>query len=317
MSFIAQPPSPTWPSLKGAGVFLRRVLRYFWQPLVPFEELPRLAGDFPETEFRLEEGTALLEVCEGIFDSAEERRGQLEQKAQWTFTAVGLVTPSLASIFVFALNDSTFTSSSRAPPITLLSLSAAFMLLSYVSAARALWVRGREVLQLGSVIDMQTGEFLAYKAAERARGLLYCAAMNTAYNDHIAQFVRGAQVLAATAIILFTAGAVSTTFRPGPVRPLVVRIDANVGWRPSQVDMISLADALGSLATAITAQQQTLAQVIAVTTSAAPVKVPTSEWSSHRGPSGRRWPVPIVEARRAKPHGRALQFGDDTLICLC
>ena len=274
MSFIAQPPSPTWPSFKGGAVFLRRVLRYFWQPLVPFEGQAHLAGDFPKTEFRPEEADAYLEVCEGIFDSAEERRGQLEQKAQWTFTAVGLVTPSLASIFVFALNDPTFTPTSRALPITLLSLSAAVMLLSYVSAARALWVRGREVLQLRSVIDMQTGEFLAFQAAERARGLLYCASMNTAYNDHIAQFVRGAQVLAATSIILFTAGAVSTTFRPGPVRPLVVRIDANVDWRPSQISMISFAEALDSLARAITAQQQVIAQVVAATTSAAPVIAP-------------------------------------------
>ena len=247
MKFAATPPAPVWPTLKGASVFVRRGARYFWQPLVPFGATATEPADFPTDRLDEDEEENCVEFCQMVFDAAEDRRGQLEQKAQWTFAAIGLITPSLASIFAFVLNDPAFSKAERVVPLLILSLSSVIMLLSYVSAARALWVRGREVLYLEAVIDPLSGAFKAYNAAERARGFLYCASMNTAYNDHVAQFVRGAQMLAALSIILFSAGAVSTAFRSGRGMPASVRIDARPLLPVVEPELARLRDAVGAL----------------------------------------------------------------------
>jgi hypothetical protein len=264
MSFIAIPPAPAWPTLNSGRTFAIKVARYFWQPLVPFDAAATPPAEFPTESVEKEDEEDCVKFCQAIFDAAEERRGQLEQKAQWTFTAIGLIAPSLASIFVFALNDPTFTRVERAFPIIFLSLSAILMLLSYVSAARALWVRGREVLYLGAVIDLESGAFKPYSAAERARGFLYCASMNTAYNDHVAQFVRGAQVLAAVSIILFSAGAVSTTARSGRGKTAVVGIDVTHVPQQAAVDLAPLRDALNTITLAIGAEQQASTDAAAI-----------------------------------------------------
>jgi len=45
--------------------------------------------------------------------------------------------------------------------------------------------------------------------------LLYCAAMNEAMNDHIAQFVKGTHILTAAAVIALVVAAIPTSY----VRP--------------------------------------------------------------------------------------------------
>jgi hypothetical protein len=81
-------------------------------------------------------------------------------------------------------------------------------------------IRRREILHLGAVVEGKKGCFRKYDKALHAQGLLYCATMNTATNDHIAQFVKGAHVLMAFAVITFASGAVATglqlTTRPAP-----------------------------------------------------------------------------------------------------
>jgi septal ring factor EnvC (AmiA/AmiB activator) len=57
------------------------------------------------------------------------------------------------------------------------------------------------------VID-DAGQFREYSKALHARGLLYCAAMNQAMNDHLAQFVKGAHLLTAAAIVALAIAAV-------------------------------------------------------------------------------------------------------------
>ena len=56
----------------------------------------------------------------------------------------------------------------------------------------------------------------------RARGLLYCASMNTAINDHIAQFVKGAHMLTAAAVVALLMAAIPTSimFLRTPASPV-------------------------------------------------------------------------------------------------
>jgi hypothetical protein len=56
------------------------------------------------------------------------------------------------------------------------------------------------------------GEFRSYDEAFHAKGLLHCASMNTAMNDHLAQFVRGAHSMTAIAILLVILAALPTSF---------------------------------------------------------------------------------------------------------
>ena len=48
--------------------------------------------------------------------------------------------------------------------------------------------------------------FEVTKIEFHAKGLLHCATMNAAVNDHIAQFVKGAYTLLAVAVIGFALG---------------------------------------------------------------------------------------------------------------
>ena len=144
-----------------------------------------------------------------IFDQAEERRVNLEQKAQSTFGLMVFLVPLLASLFVFIISRGT-TSSTLIVTLVLVSVSAVFLLLGFISAVRAVAVKESETLFLDSVLT-EDGQFRKYSEAFRARGLLYCASMNTATNDHIAQFVKGAHILTAVAVLVLLVAAVPTS----------------------------------------------------------------------------------------------------------
>jgi hypothetical protein len=92
----------------------------------------------------------------------------------------------------------------------LVGLSAVCLLLGFISAIRAVGVKENQTLFLDSVLT-EDGQFRKYSEAFRARGLLYCASMNTAMNDHIAQFVKGAHILTAIAVLVLLAAAIPTS----------------------------------------------------------------------------------------------------------
>lgn len=69
------------------------------------------------------------------------------------------------------------------------------MILSLISIIRAVSVQIRESLFIDAVIDTDKETFRTYDRQFHARGLLYCASVNSAMNAHIGQFVRGAHIL--------------------------------------------------------------------------------------------------------------------------
>ena len=194
------------------------------QPLIPYKSRPDEPKTLPEKTAKPSDEQ--IAQCQAIFDQAEARRATIEQKAQWTFTIITFLFPSLASVLVLLPRDPSFRGMGQGV-LLLLSISACSLLLSFVSALRALAIRGREDLYIGAVIDDETGKFRKYDKIRHAQGLLYCANMNTATNDHIAQFVRGAHVLVAFAVVAFALGAVAATMQLAgrttpPVRAEVV-----------------------------------------------------------------------------------------------
>jgi hypothetical protein len=209
--FIAEPPLPVHRgSLKN---FFRQMLLRFrlivWQIVVPFNSQPEKIDSLPEPTAEVTD--AHVEQCQWIFDQAEERRVHLEQKAQSTFGLMVFLVPLLASLFVFIISRATTSGTAiRTVTIGLLVVSVVLLLLGFISAVRAVSVKAIETLFLQSVID-EAGQFREYKKAFHARGLLYCAAMNEAMNDHLAQFVKGAHILTAAAVLALVVAAVPTS----------------------------------------------------------------------------------------------------------
>jgi hypothetical protein len=120
--------------------------------------------------------------------------------------------PLLASLFVFVISKSPASHPAlREFGIGLLAISGILLFLGFTAAVRAISVKTLETLFVHSVID-ETGKFREYKKEFHARGLPYCAAMNEAMNDHIAQFVKGTHILTAAAVIALVVAAIPTSY---------------------------------------------------------------------------------------------------------
>ena len=224
--FIAKPPQPVrWGSLSKHLVrMFRRIGFIVWQIVVPFNSRPEEIEPFPELDPSFSADEKHVEQCQWIFDQAEERRGHLEEKAQSTFGLMVFLVPLLASLFVFIISRGT-TSRTLTFTLILVGISGVCLLLGFISAVRAVAVKESETLFLSSVLT-DDGQFRKYSDAFRARGLLYCASMNTATNDHIAQFVKGAHILTAAAVLVLLAAALPTSlvFLRLPSSPIQAQI---------------------------------------------------------------------------------------------
>ena len=254
-------PSSVYNLVKAAMNTACEFIDIILQPFIPYESGPRDPAPLPENAGEATEEQ--LAQCQAIFDQSEARRAHIEQKAQWAFTVIAFLLPSLASVLVFLIRDPALQAANRTPSLVLLSVSACLLLLSFVSALRALAIRGSQILHLGAIIDGENGNFRNYDRAFHAQGLLYCATMNTATNDHIAQFVKGAHVLVAFAVVTFASGAVATglqlTARPAP--PIRAEVVGTVSLSPTDLsglhsDIREVAAALATLATATSKESQ-------------------------------------------------------------
>lgn len=248
--FTARPPLPVW---QGSGGGFRKhvrrmflsVMRIFWQAIIPFNRRPEEPQTLPDSADELDE--TQVAQCQSIFDQAESRRTHLEQKAQWTFALIVFLVPLLAAIFVFLLRDTTANTVSRTLAIAFLSVSAGLLLLGFISAVRAVSVQAREMLFLTAIVDPKDGQFRKYSRSFHARGLLYCAAMNTAMNDHIAQFVKGAHILTAAAVIVLLAAAIPAGIAFTDHRSPAIRAEIVGPVSLSSPDLTALRDDIASL----------------------------------------------------------------------
>lgn len=210
--FFADPPKAIgWRAIPGhLRLSIKRLLVQVWQIVVFFEPEPKEIEPFPESDPSVQVGEPTVKQCQWIFDQAEQRRNHLEQKAQSTFSVMVFLVPVLTSAFVF-MTSKINGGFLRNLTIALVGLSGLFILLAFVATIRAVSVKSNQMLSLPSVLH-PSGKFRAYNESFHAKGLLYCASMNTATNDHLAQFVRGAHSMTAIAVLLVILAAVPTSF---------------------------------------------------------------------------------------------------------
>lgn len=194
----------------------------FEQVFTQYQEQPDNPADFPEETN--EPDDKQLEQCQLIFKQSEERRLHIEQKAQSLFSLIIFMAPALGSMFVFIYKDSPPIGTTGWIIIILIFMSFVLLALGFISVMRAISVKAHEILFIESVVDKKSGKFKEYSKAYHAQGLLYCASINTAINDHIAQFTKGAQVLMIFAAILsliasILAGIAHSNRPPSAVKP--------------------------------------------------------------------------------------------------
>lgn len=190
------------------------------QALTPFDDRPTEPSPLPQDDVDIP--PEQVEHCEWIFDQAEQRAASLEQKAQWTFGLIAFLAPLLAGSLVFLLKEPMNAASYRYTAISIICGASVLLLLGFICALRAVSVRRRDTLYLGSALDMSTGQFREYKKAFRARGLLYCASMNHAMNDHIANFVKSAHIFSAIAVVLLVIAAIPVSMGISGRKPMLV-----------------------------------------------------------------------------------------------
>ncbi|MBF0306353.1 MAG: hypothetical protein HQL41_11960 [Alphaproteobacteria bacterium] len=212
--FNAKPPLPVWKDEtwrnKAWKDLLKRtvigVTTIFTRVFIPYSACAQEPNDLPETASDPDE--LQLDQCQTIYNEVEDRRAHLEKKAHSMFTVIIFMIPLIGSIFVFVYKESFPDVISRTITIALLAFSGAMLVLGFISVMRAVSIKTRDILLIDSVVDPETGHFRRYSKAFHAQGLLYCAAKNTAMNDHIAQFVKGAQALTGMAAIATLAAAI-------------------------------------------------------------------------------------------------------------
>lgn len=200
-------PNLLWHKIKEKWWFL--LLFYVVLPLIPYESKPKEPEKgFPETTTDIPDEQ--LAQCQEIYKESEAGGVQIERKAQGTFTVIAFLMPALSAIPIFLLQDpkceiETF-------PLKLLLISTFLLVLSIISALRGMTVHNREFLSIHAVIDKETGKFDKYKKTHYAKGLLYCAMMNTAIDNHRAELVRSAHILLIISIIFFVSGMTALVF---------------------------------------------------------------------------------------------------------
>jgi len=266
--FIGRPPQPVpYRSLPRHFIeTLRGIWLIVWQIFVPFNPEPESIDPLPEPTIELTDEQ--VTQCQSIYDQATERTSHLEQKAQSTFSVMVFLAPVLASLFVFIITRASPAGAPvRVTVMILLCVSIAFLLLGFVSAVRAIGVKATQKLFIHSIVESD-GRFRQYNKAFHARGLLYCAAINEAANDHLAQFVKGAHVFSAAAVVPLVAAAVLASFvlsnLPSPIAQ--TKIVGSVDISSTEIaalreDIINLKDKIGELLSKNQAAERNLESV--------------------------------------------------------
>lgn len=231
-NYFAQPPlARKWSDIRSSN-FLCSLLKNFIlilvQPVIPYNKKPEEITPPPESTTTLSRD--VVDQCKRIYDETQSSRTYLEDKARGTFSLIAVLAPLLASLFFYLFKEVPIKSDARVIIATLASLAGVLLVLAFISAARAVSVKSIETLFLGSVIDEERKDFREYDAEFYARGLLYCASMNSAMNAHIGQFVKGAQVLVSLAVLLVFTSAVPLfmALASNEAKPIVTEITGNV-----------------------------------------------------------------------------------------
>jgi hypothetical protein len=162
----------------------------------------------------------MLKICERLAEASEARLTKLDTKSTGTLSLVAVVIPVTASAVVF-IRQHSLPPMVSAITLTLDVLAIAWLLLGLFAALRAFAIRGQQELYLNAVIDPATDTIRNYDADFFGRGLLYIAAHRQAMGDHIADFVRAAQLFLVLGVTCAVGAAAPVLFFVGEDTQLV------------------------------------------------------------------------------------------------
>jgi hypothetical protein len=214
--YFAKRPTPrrlSWETLKQSG---RTVWHLFRHTLASYDpnppELTALTSDNPKGSIQREQ----IELCRLVYDTEEHRHEKVEEKATATLSLVAALTPFIVSAVVYMATSSAFSARERGFALVIFALSFLSLLIAFIASVRATGIRAVKSLHIHSVIDPETDVIKAFNPDSFGRGLLWCASVNSAVNDHIADFVRAAQMFLVFSVILlvFAAAPVLVMLKP-------------------------------------------------------------------------------------------------------
>jgi hypothetical protein len=171
-------------------------------------EVPALTRDDPKGCIQKEQ----VELCRLVYDTEEHRREKLEEKSTAALSLVAVLTPFIVSAAVYMASSSGFGFRERGFALVAYALSFLSLLVAFIASVRANGIRERPSLHIHSVIGPETGVIKEFSPDYFGRGLLWCASVNSAVNDHIADFVRAAQMFLVFSVMFLVFGAVPLVF---------------------------------------------------------------------------------------------------------
>ena len=143
----------------------------------------------------------MLAVCERLAEDADARLTKLETKATGLLSLIAVVIPLTVSAAVF-IRQHSLPLNAATSTLTLNIAALLCFALGLFAALRAMAVRDHQKLFLDAVIDPASDSIRTYSPDFYGRGLLYVASTRQAICDHIADFVRGSQVLLVLGVLL-------------------------------------------------------------------------------------------------------------------
>lgn len=214
--YFAKRPGPrrfSLETLKQSGRTVWHLFRHTFASYDPNPpELTALTSDNPKGSIQKEQ----VELCRLVYDTEEHRHEKLEEKSTATFSLLAAITPFIVSAVVYMATSSAFAAGERRFALVIFALSFVSLLIAFLASVRATGIRAVTSLHIHSVIDPKTDFIKPFNPDYFGRGLLWCASVNSAVNDHIADFVRAAQVFLVFSVILlvFAAAPVLVILKP-------------------------------------------------------------------------------------------------------
>ncbi|MBC9786603.1 hypothetical protein H1S01_19345 [Heliobacterium chlorum] len=186
---------PLHKAIKGYFRSIKYLIKHLFisydnEPTKPKLELP--------TYEKLSEQDAekYLPHCKEIYESSVERFSAIQNKAQQLLGFISLSSTVIGGLIAFAYKDKTSYSTIEYHLIlTLFASVVIFSFLSLLAIYRCIRVKSHYKPFISAIIDFEKVDYNQYKASKCCYDYLDCAIYNEVINDHIADFLRAAQML--------------------------------------------------------------------------------------------------------------------------
>ncbi len=142
-----------------------------------------------------------FDVVKEVYQSAEDRKNKLEDKAQKIFGIATFFIPIILGTIIYLLENYLLENFLNYAILTLIIISIVFYLLAMYGCLTAIRVREVQSPGLSLFIDPSTDQMLNTKKEQIAACLLFCSQHNQRMNDYIANYIKSSETFIFTAIL--------------------------------------------------------------------------------------------------------------------